>query len=80
MEESDTHGIDPFEYAMLALRTDEGFSLSEYETLFGRSFISGKEEKIEKLISGEFAVMDNGRIRLTHEGFYVSNSILTDLL
>ena len=80
LEESDTHGIDPFEYAMLALRTDEGFSLSEYETLFGRSFISGKEEKIEKLISGEFAVMDNGRIRLTHEGFYVSNSILTDLL
>ena len=80
MEESDTCGIDPFEYVMLALRTDDGFSLSEYERLFGRSFLSGREEKLRVLSSGGFLTMDDGVVRLTHEGFYVSNSILADLL
>ena len=80
MEESDVCGKDPFEYAMLALRTDEGFSLSEYEELFGVSFIDGKGEKLRLLEAGGFLKIGNGRIALTDKGFYVSNSILSDLL
>ena len=80
MEESETRGIDPFEYVMLALRTDEGFSLSEYEGLFGVDFLSGREDKLRSLSDGGFVSILNGRLSLTPSGFYVSNSILADLL
>ena len=80
MEESDTCGIDPFEYVMLALRTDDGFLLSEYERLFGHNFLTDREDKLRAFSSGGFLTIDSGRLRLTHEGFYVSNSILADLL
>ena len=80
MEESETRGIDPFEYVMLALRTDEGFSLLEYEGLFGVDFLSGREDKLRSLSDGGFVSILNGRLSLTPSGFYVSNSILADLL
>ena len=79
-EESDLAGIDPFEYAMLALRLDDGFLLSDYEKLFGKSFTDGRKEKIEKLQELGLLKISNGRIALTCDGFYVSNSILSDLL
>ena len=79
-EESEQTGIDPFEYAMLALRLDDGFSLAEYEKLFGKSFLHGNEEKIQRLSELGFLRINGDRISLTHEGFYLSNSILSDLL
>lgn len=79
-EESDLNGIDEFEYAMLALRLDDGFSLSEYEKLFGKDFYSERADIIEKLSRLDLLRVENGRIFLTHEGFYVSNSILAELL
>jgi len=79
-EESEQKGIDPFEYAMLALRLDDGFSLTEYEKLFGKSFLNGNEEKIKRLSELGFLRINGDRISLTHEGFYLSNSILSDLL
>ena len=78
-DESDS-GIDPFEYAMLGLRLDDGFSLSDYEEKFGKSFLEGNEEKIERFQKLGFLKIDGERISLTPEGFYVSNSILSDLL
>ena len=78
--ESLTDGIDPFEYAMLALRLDDGFLLEDYEKLFGKSFIEGKEDKIREFMNLELLKIAQGRISLTAKGFYVSNSILTELL
>ena len=78
--ESRTDGVDPFEYAMLALRLDDGFLLCEYEDLFGRSFLAGNEEKIREFSNRGLLKLSDGRISLTHKGFYVSNSILTELL
>lgn len=69
-----------YERVMLGLRTAEGISLSEYETRFLHSFISGREEKIASLINEGYARISGDRFSLTEKGFYVSNSILTELI
>ena len=69
-----------FEYAMMRLRLREGFSLSDYEARFARSFLSDKEDKIRALQSSGYISINADRISLTEKGFYVSNSILTELL
>ncbi len=69
-----------FEYAMLGLRLSEGLSLSDYEHRFGHSFMLGKEEYIGKLISLGLARLSDGRFALTERGFYLSNTILSQIL
>ena len=79
-EENEKVGIDKFEYAMLALRLSDGFSLSEYENLFGEKFAIGKESLINAYVDNGFLKIENGRIFLTDKGFYISNTILSELL
>ena len=69
-----------YEFAMLKLRLKDGFSLSEYEERFGTSFLKDKEEVIEKFVDLGLLDVSNGMIRLTEEGFYVSNTILVEIL
>ena len=69
-----------YEYAMLALRLSDGILLSEYEKLFDVSFLFGREEKIIRYINAGYMTHSFGRIALTEKGFYISNTILTDLL
>ena len=69
-----------YEYAMMHLRLSDGFSLSEYERLFSHSFTEGKESLIEKLEKSEYINLEKDRISLTEKGFYVSNTILSELL
>lgn len=77
-QESDTDIA--YEYAMLKLRTKDGFSLSEYESRFGVSFIAGKESILDKLEREGLITLSNGIIALTERGFYLSNSILVEIL
>jgi coproporphyrinogen III oxidase-like Fe-S oxidoreductase len=65
---------------MLGLRTADGISLSQYERSFGHSFFLNREEKIASLIHQEYAKVEDDRFHLTEKGFYVSNSILTELI
>ncbi len=69
-----------YEYVMLGLRLSEGFSLEEYRARFGRDFLLGREELLDSLIRGGYMKREGGRLSLTESGFYVSNSILTELL
>ena len=69
-----------FEYAMMNLRLNLGISLSEYEEKFSISFLDGREEKINKYIKLGLLARDKDRIFLTERGFYLSNTILSDLL
>ena len=69
-----------YEYAMMRLRLREGFSLNDYRERFSVSFTEGKEGYIENLIGGGFLKIENGRISLTEKGFYVSNTILSELI
>ncbi len=79
-EERETIGKDPFEYAMLALRLSDGFSLSEYKKLFNMDFTEGKNELLKIYSEKGLIKIENNRIYLTHKGFYVSNSIMAELL
>ena len=76
--------IDPethsFEYAMLALRLAEGISLSEYENIFGLDFISSRKAKIDEYIKLGYMQSSGDRLFLTERGFYISNTILSELL
>ena len=69
-----------YEHVMLALRLKEGFSLDDYKDRFGRDFLDGRAEIIDRFEKTGYLKNDNGRIALTESGFYVSNSILTELL
>ena len=69
-----------FEYVMLGLRTSDGISADEYKRLFGADFLSEKKEKIDVYVKNGYMTVSGDRIALTEKGFYVSNSILVDLL
>ena len=69
-----------YEYAMMHLRLARGFSLSDYEKRFNRSFVDGKSEFIDELIKGGYLKLSDGRIALTEKGFYVSNTIISELI
>ena len=79
-KEYDTELDLPFEYAMLGLRLIDGFSLSDYKANFGVSFTDGKEEILSRLEKEGLLTVKDDRIALTEEGFYVSNSILAEIL
>ena len=79
-EEKVDKEIEAYEYVMLGLRLAEGFSLSDYRRRFSRDFCDGRAQIIDGFIKAEYMSIDNDRIRLTDRGFYVSNSILTELI
>ena len=69
-----------FEYTMLALRLSEGISLSDYENRFHENFLNGKEKTVSNLAKNELVAVEDGRLFLTEKGFWVSNSVITELL
>ncbi len=71
---------EAYEFAMLGLRLSEGFSLSEYREKFGTDFLSERRGKISEYEKGGLLRLNGDRLFLTEEGFYVSNSILSEIL
>ena len=71
---------EPYEYVMLGLRLKSGISLLEYKSRFGADFLDGRSELVDRLVKTGYLTFDGDRITLTEQGFYVSNSILTELL
>ena len=69
-----------YEYAMLKLRLRDGFSLSGYKERFGTSFTEGKEHVLKRLQDEGLISLSGDRIALTERGFYLSNSILVEIL
>ncbi|MBQ2793734.1 MAG: radical SAM family heme chaperone HemW [Clostridia bacterium] len=71
---------DADEYVMMRLRLSDGLSLDEYRKRYGTDFCHGREKLLFRLKDLGLLTLDGGKIRLTERGFYVSNSILTELL
>ena len=69
-----------FEYAMMHLRLSEGFSLSDYRARFGRDFQDGRKEAIDRYAGLGYLTLKDDRLSLTERGFYISNTILSELL
>ena len=66
------------EYLMLRLRTRYGIECKEYHRMFRMDF-APLEEILEQLRKARFAVKENGRWRLTAQGFLLSNRIILAL-
>ena len=75
-----TDGDIAYEYAMMRLRLSEGISLSDYKERFGMSFLSGRESLIDKFSRHGLISQDGDRLSLTERGFYLSNTILAEIL
>jgi oxygen-independent coproporphyrinogen-3 oxidase len=75
-----SHSDEAFEYVMMRLRLSEGFSLSDYRARFGVDFACGREEKIARYRALGYIDITADRLTLTERGFYISNTILSDLL
>lgn len=75
-----TAETERYEYAMMHLRLSFGISLSEYRRRFGEDFLYGREETVGRYVGMGLAVLDEDRFYLTERGFYLSNTILSDIL
>ena len=69
----------PTEYALLRLRLSEGLNAREYTAIFGESMPPAWIESAAALPTSLVRVDEKG-IRLTREGFLVSNSLIRHIL
>jgi coproporphyrinogen III oxidase-like Fe-S oxidoreductase len=65
---------------MLALRLSEGLSLIKYEGIFGISFLRGRERILDKYEKLGLLEVTKASVRLTEKGFYLSNTIISELV
>lgn len=77
--DNDIAAGSPEEYAMLRLRLTEGLTESGFAERFGRAIPSEWRQRAEKF-PPSLIVFDENGLRLTTEGFLVSNAILSAML
>ncbi|MBE5741430.1 MAG: radical SAM family heme chaperone HemW [Clostridiales bacterium] len=68
------------ERIMLSLRTTVGLDLSQFMTDFNEDLLRSKAEQIKKLKDMKMIEIVDGFLRITKDYFYVSNSIIVELL
>ena len=67
------------EYVMLRLRLCSGIDLADYRARFSEDFIEAFP-RLGDYIDGGFMRLSSGRLAFTDKGFFVSNSILCELI
>lgn len=77
---SDGAGGDFTEYAMLALRLKEGLQETAVQARFGHGIPQEMRKKAESLATHGLLENDRTGIRLTRQGFLLSNSVLAEIL
>ncbi len=68
------------ERVMLSLRTTRGLDLEAYKQEFNEDLLKVKADRINKLIELNMVKIEEGFLKITEDYFYVSNSIIVDLL
>ena len=68
-----------YEYVMLGLRLERGISLADFRCRFDTDFFL-RFPNARKLIADGFLQLENNRLHVAPNKFYVLNSILTELL
>ncbi|MDR0314656.1 MAG: radical SAM family heme chaperone HemW [Oscillospiraceae bacterium] len=76
----DGPGGDMQEYMMLRLRLSEGIKNSLFYKRFGTDIPRGVILKAKELQPGGLVVTDGGSVRLTRNGFLLSNSVISHIL
>lgn len=77
---SDGFGGDKDEYIMLSLRLAEGLSFRNYKEKFGEEIDRTAVEKMKQYMKAGLVVVDDEGMRLTPEGFLLSNVIIGEFL
>ena len=76
--------IDPeaerFEYVMMHLRTSNGIRLSEYREKFSSDFLADCGDAFKKYVDNGYVECSPDSVRLTERGFYISNTIISDIV
>ena len=68
------------EYVMLKMRLSEGIDENTFENLFGIEFGRAFGEALERFVCAGLVVREGGRCAFTDSGFYLSNSVLSEIL
>lgn len=68
------------EYVMLRFRLNEGIDTNTFYKKFGVEFDSLYFDKLSPYVFQGYVISEKGRYRLTREGMYISNRILSDIL
>ncbi len=77
---SDGFGGDKDEYIMLRLRLADGLNFEEYENKYGEKITEDLIGKMKKYQKAGLVHIDDKRLRLTSEGFLISNAIIAELI
>ena len=68
------------EFVMLGMRLTEGVSESEFRSRFGKGFEESYGDALDRFVKSGFVVRKGGRCAFTDSGFYVSNTVLSEIL
>ena len=68
------------EFVFLGLRCEKGISKTEFKNRFGKNIKDYFGQPIEKYINLGFLIDENGFLRFSDKGFFVSNTILSDFI
>jgi oxygen-independent coproporphyrinogen-3 oxidase len=69
-----------FEFIMLGLRLQNGFSVQKFNRLFGADFMLKYEKPLKKLKTAGLIALGGARIRLKPDKFYLLNSIIVEFM
>ncbi|MBO4826887.1 MAG: coproporphyrinogen III oxidase family protein [Prevotella sp.] len=65
---------------MTALRTSQGLSLSDIARRFGTDYQHHLLSNAQPHIDRNLLIVDNGRLRITRDGLFLSDAIISDLM
>jgi oxygen-independent coproporphyrinogen-3 oxidase len=77
---NDGDGGDFEEYCMLGLRLTKGLQEHALKELYNKGFEAFEDTILHKLINAGLIIIENGSLRLTRNGFLVSNLVIGELL
>ena len=67
------------EFVMTGLRTIWGVNLNRIEIEFGQSYIKHLKKQFEKFVNDDLLVLENGILKTTKKGKFLSDGIASDL-
>jgi len=68
------------EMIMLALRTEKGLDLAKYNDKFGENLLKSKQKQIANLQKENLIIVSKENIKIAPNAFYISNSIIEELI
>ena len=68
------------EFVMMHLRLRSGLPLCEFEARFGYSFLDAHRSAVDFFLRQGVMVHENDHLALTERGFYLSNTIMVELM